>query len=273
MDAKNRTLKTKNRVSVVVVKYNSSSMISECLKSLNNNDSSCQEIIVIDNASSDQETTRQLKGKFSDVKFIANQRNIGYGAAVNQGVRLASADYIFFMNPDMVVPEGTIEKLISFMESHVDCGACSPYIQTPEKPWWYRWLFLSMPIDIARGRIEKRGSCYKVKFPLGCAVLVKRDFFLKELDGFDERFFLYYEDNDFGKRIRDCGKFNYIVLSAPIIHFHAKSSATIPKKELGKILAKSRWYFAKKHNLLALKIWCLIYSPIQRFFCWLVNRP
>ncbi len=271
MDTKDRTLKTKNKASVIVVTYNSSSVISECLRSLTNNDPSCQEIIVIDNASSDQETTRRLTERFPDVRFIANQKNIGYGAAVNQGARLASADYIFFMNPDVVIPKGTIEKLISFMESHADCGACSSLIQTPEKPWWYRWLFLSMPIDIARGRTGKRGSCYKAKFLLGCAVLVKRDFFLEELGGFDERFFLYYEDNDLGKRIRDCGKFNYTVLSASIIHFHAKSSTTIPIREKGEILTISRWYFAEKHNLWALKLWCKIYSPIQKFLCWLVN--
>lgn len=259
-------MKTKNRVSIVVVTYNSSSMISGCLESLNGC-SSLTEIIVIDNASIDQENTRRLAERFPKVKFIGNQENIGYSAAVNQGVKLASSEYAFFMNPDMIVIEGTIGKLIAFIESHPDCGTCAPYVQTPERPWWYRWLFLSMPIDVARGKIEKRGDCYKTKFPLGCAVLVRRYFFLKELGGLDESFFLYYEDNDLGKRIRDCGKFNYVVLSAPVIHFHAKSSAFISAKKKAEILAKSRWCFAKKHNLRALKIWYLIYAPIQRFLC------
>jgi len=68
---------------------------------------------------------------------------------------------------------------------------------------------------------------------------------LKKLGGFDERFFLFYEDNDLGKRIRDCGKFNYVVLSAEITHFQSKSTATMPIREKGRVLAKSRWYFAK----------------------------
>lgn len=264
-------MKTENgKISVVVVTYNSSQMITGCLESLTKSSSSHLEIIVIDNASSDQETTRQLTERFSGVRFIANQENIGYGAAVNQGARLASGEYVFFMNPDVIIPEGTIEKLVAFMESHSDCGACAPYILMPEKPWWYRWIFLRLPINLATGRIARRKDCYKAKFLLGCAVLVKRDFFLK-LGGFDERFFLYYEDDDFCRRIRDYGKSSYIVLSVSVIHFYGKSSATIPIREKGKILTKSRWYFAEKHNLRALKLWCKIYSPIQKFLCWLVN--
>lgn len=271
METKDRTLKTKNKVSVVMVTYNSSPVISECLKALTNGCSSCREVIVIDNASADQKISQQLVERFSGVKFIPNQKNIGYAAAVNQGIKLASGEYVFFMNPDVIIPEGTIEKLVVFMESHSDCGACSPYIQTPEKSWWFRWIFLRLPIDLAKGRIEKRGNYHKAKFLLGCAILVKRDFFLKELGGLDGRFFLYFEDDDLGKRISDCGKFNYIVLSAPAIHFHGKSSATIPIMEREKVLAESRWYFAKKHNLWVLKIWCLIYNPIRRSFWWLAS--
>lgn len=269
METKDRTLKTKNKVSVVVVTYNSSPVISACLISLTGN-SPCKETIVIDNASSDQEICQRLAVRFPSVNFVTNQRNVGYGAAVNQGARLAKGEYLFFMNPDMVIPEGTIEELVVFMESHPDCGACSPYIKTPEKPWWYSWIVLRTPIGLAMGVTRKGRDFYNVKFLLGCAVLVKRDFFL-QIGGFDEKFFLYYEDRDLGYRIRDKGKFNYVVFSAPVIHFYAKSSATLPIREKGEILAKSRWYFAKKHNLMALKIWCLIYTPIQRFLCWLVS--
>ncbi len=245
-------------------------MITGCLESLTKNSLSITEIIVIDNASKDQETSRRIVEKFSNAKFISNQKNIGYGAAVNQGVKSASGEYVFFMNPDVVLPEGTIEKLVTFMEEHSDCGACSPYIQTPEKPWWFRWLFLSMPIDLAMGKIAKRGYYYKAKFLLGCAILVKRDFFLK-LGGFDEKFFLYYEDNDFGERISGLGKSSYVILSAPADHFHGRSSATMPINKISRIFAESRWYFAKKHNLLLLKIRCFIYTPIQKFLCWLIS--
>lgn len=265
-------MKTQKKVSVVVVTYNSSSLISECLRFLISNDFSCQEIIVVDNASSDQETCRRLVEWFPKVSFIANQRNIGYAAAVNQGARLASGEHLFFMNPDVIIPEGTIEKLVAFMESHHQCGVCSPYIQTPNKPWWFRWIFLRMPIDVARGRAKKRRDYYVAKFLLGCAVMIKRDFFLK-LNGLDERFFLYFEDDDLGKRIRDQGKLNCVVLSASAIHLHGKSSATIPVAKREEILAKSRWDFAKKHNLLSLKIWCLIYNPLRRLFWWLASRP
>ena len=260
-----RTLK--NTVSVVVVTYNSSALIGECLKSL----SSCQEIkeiIVIDNASPDQAVSRVvITDNFSGVKFVANQKNIGYGAAVNQGARIAKGEHLFFMNPDVIVPHGTIEKLVAFMESHPDCGACSPYIQTPTKPWWYSWIVLRMPVAFAR---SSKKSPYKVKFLLACATLVKRDFFL-QLGGFDERFFLYYEDRDLGYRIREKGKFNYVVPSSSVIHFYGKSSATIPIEEKGKILTESRWYFAKKHNLRGLKLWSKIYSPIQKVLCWLAS--
>ena len=127
---KNSTLK--NKVSVVVVTYDSSSFIDACLTSLVYNNF-CREIIVIDNASRDQEDCRKKAERFSTVRFIANQINIGYSAAVNQGAKLISGEYLFFMNPDVLIPEGTVEKLVTFMESHTDCGSCSPYVKTPEK--------------------------------------------------------------------------------------------------------------------------------------------
>lgn len=257
----------KDKISVVVVTYNSSPFISECLKSLTSNRFSCPEIIVIDNASSDKEVCHQIAEKFPGVRFVQNEKNIGYGAALNQGAGMASGKYLFFINPDMIIPEGTTEKLSAFMESHPDCGACSPYIETPERSWLYRWLLFQMPIDVARRKIAGK-YCYKVKFLLGCAIFIERAFFLKELKGFDENFFLYYEDNDLGERIRACGKSNCVVLSASVIHFHGKSSAYLPRRKKGEILAKSRWYFAKKHNLWGLKIWYQIYTPLQRFLCW-----
>jgi len=110
-------------LSVIIVSYNSKTLLENCLFSLHNAMKELDgEIIVVDNNSSDR-SQEYLPQKFADVKFIFNDANLGFAKACNQGFKISSGDYALFLNPDTILSETCLKDCISFFESHTDAGA------------------------------------------------------------------------------------------------------------------------------------------------------
>ena len=110
------------RLAVVIVSYNTRRMIRRCLQSLQAFPPQCSHAIwVVDNASRDG-TVAMLRQEFPAVRLQANRRNLGYAAAVNQGLEAAGAEYTLVLNPDIVVRDGAVDQLVQFMDTHADAG-------------------------------------------------------------------------------------------------------------------------------------------------------
>ena len=110
------------KLSVIIVNYNVEYFLEQCLHSVVNAAKNYDtEIFVVDNNSVDG-SVAMVEEKFKSVKLIANKKNTGFSYANNQGIKQASGKYILLLNPDTVVEENTFEKVISFMDSHVDAG-------------------------------------------------------------------------------------------------------------------------------------------------------
>ena len=110
------------KVSVIIPTYNSLGTLTVCIKSILRQSLIPREIIVVDNNSIDN-SIGYLKPQFPGVRFLANDTNLGFAKACNQGLQLSSGKYILFLNPDTIVPEDCFEKCISFLCSHSDAGA------------------------------------------------------------------------------------------------------------------------------------------------------
>ncbi|MFQ5730120.1 MAG: glycosyltransferase family 2 protein [Waddliaceae bacterium] len=120
-------------VSIIIVNFNVWKMIESCLQSILHHCNGCSfEIIVVDNASTDCSATN-LPGMFPEIKFIANQKNVGFGAANNQGIILSKGEYILLLNPDTVLLEDPFPDLISFMAEHTDAGMISYRLLSGDK--------------------------------------------------------------------------------------------------------------------------------------------
>ena len=112
-------------LSVVIVNYNVKYFLEQCLCSVKKaitNTGADTEVIVIDNHSHDNSIS-YLSAFFPCVKFVANNENIGFTKACNQGYKLASGKYVLFLNPDTIVPEDCFSKCLSFFQAHKDAGA------------------------------------------------------------------------------------------------------------------------------------------------------
>lgn len=236
-------------VNIVLVNYNMKEEIDRCLSSLFNDvkDSGLQiNVVVVDNASTDG-SFDVIRKKFLEVKYLSQTKNLGFGAAQNIGLNSTEAKYHFILNPDTYFYPGeqTIKKLFDFMEKETKIGVIGPKILYPDGTLQfscYRFPTLWHPV-ISRTSFGTKGFGKKffnqlvmkdydhedrrpVDWIMGSAMFV-RGKALQEVGGFDERFWMYYEDSDLCRRFWEAGWSVYYVPQIIIEHVHARRSAGV----------------------------------------------
>ena len=230
-------------VSIIIVTYNSAKFIIRCLNSINKVTYKNKEIIIVDNSSTDN-TLKLITGY--RINLIKSDKNLGFGKASNLGAKMASGKYLFFLNPDTELTDNEVlDKLIYEMEKDKLLGAISPFGYKYEDGakryhsilYVNRYAMLPMiPIEMYKGRgysrrffgedeLNHNRNLLYVDCVQGSHLFVRRDLFNK-LNGFDERFFFYCEDNDLCLRIWKYGYKIAIVLDAEIYHYGGGSSSS-----------------------------------------------
>src|SRR5574337_484409 len=116
----------KMKVSIILVNYNSSALLRQCLRSIYEQTREIPfEIIVVDNASSDN--SRQIvRSEFSSVQLIESSVNLGFSRGNNLGASLAKGMYLLFLNTDTILFENSMKLLADFLDEHPDIGAVGP---------------------------------------------------------------------------------------------------------------------------------------------------
>ncbi|MBF0228841.1 MAG: glycosyltransferase family 2 protein [Desulfamplus sp.] len=197
--------------------------------------SSLSEILLVDNCSSDS-TVDFVQKHFPNVLITKNRKKMGYGANQNQNIAKAKGKFLLIMNPDMVLPPNLFNIMVKFMDDHKDagiatCKVCnldgsSQYLNKREPTIFdlfvrrffpnIRKIYLSKStntIQELHNTIVKRLDMYEMRdvgydkvvdvpFVSG-SFMFTRASLIKELNGFDERFFMYFEDVDLCKRVRN----------------------------------------------------------------------
>lgn len=226
------------RVSVIIVSYNAPCFLQLCLESVRASLRGLDgEVIVVDNASSEG-CAERVREHFPEVDLHVNEENRGFSVAVNQGVRQASGEYILILNPDSVLPEDAIGKVLDFADSQKDLGAVGcrfldgkgRFLPECKRNFpGFRSAMLKL-VGINRGyyadHLQEEGSG-EVEVLTGAFMLMRRALF-EQLNGFDEDFFMYGEDIDLSYRIRKAGYRNHYLGNIGIIHFKGESSLREP---------------------------------------------
>jgi GT2 family glycosyltransferase len=251
-------------LSVIIVSYNTSSLLRSCLRSVYAETQTDLEVVVVDNASVDG-SAEMVSDEFPDVKVIALTENIGFGRAANLGVAASGGGYIILLNPDTVVLDGALDRLVAFTEDHPETGLCGGRTLSPDgsldpRSCWagptlwsvfcfatglstaFRTRQLFDPESMGRWA---RDSVRTVDIVTGCLLAAPRAVW-DELGGFNERFFMYGEDADLSLRAAAAGYRPTITPDATIIHVvGASSGSDSDKKKLllaGKVtLLQERW--------------------------------
>jgi len=244
-------------VSVIIVTWNSEKEISNCLSSLRND----LEVIVVDNCSQDR-TKEIVRKRFPNVKLLENPSNLGFAEANNRGIRVAKGEYILLLNPDTVVREGSIEKMVEFMNTHPDVGVIGPKLlnrdgsiqpSCREFPSYKNILFelTGIPRVFPRLSLWRMGyfnhnTLREVDQPMGACLLIRRDL-LREIGGFDETFPIFMNDVDLCYRIKNRGWKVLFFPEAEVFHFKGKSTQRLKARKI--IIAhRSLYQYFKKHK-------------------------
>jgi len=251
-------------LSIIIISYNTEKITIDCLKSIIEslkNSSLKYEIIVVDNASKDNSVSSvkklksEIKNRNLKINLIENKKNIGFGPANNQAVKLAKSDYLLLLNSDISVLNAAIEKLYNFYKQNeklfnflggkllnkngTSQSSCGPMYTLP---MIFAHLFL-------RGDYWglTRYSPNKIKevdWISGACILTKKEYFEK-LGGFDEKIFMYMEEIDLFYRAKKQGFKVFFYPEAQFIHLGSRSSGgrTYPIIQVYRGLI----YFYKKH--------------------------
>lgn len=252
-------------LSIIIVNHNSTKYMKRAAASLLNHLNDLKfEIIVVDNSSQPIEQ-KEAKEYFSKEHFIfLSVPNKGFGAANNSGAKIAEGKILFFLNPDTLIVDDSISKLLKVLEANKKIGALSPLIFGADgKSLQYHFYgnFLSLHGIILKKwqgkEIDLNQDINYVDMVTGASLMIKKDLFNK-VGGFDENFFMYAEDDDLCRRIQNLGYKNAVYTKAKIIHFEGKSSSGRDKKLM---YYRSQNYYWRKH-------YGLVQAVLMRIIRW-----
>ena len=255
----------KTKVSIIIVHYKVKRKLVLCLKSIEKNKPKFSfEVIVVDNGEKEP-VGEELKNKFSWVSYI-KCKNLGFGAGNNLGVKSAKGKYLLFLNPDTEVLPGSIDVLTKFLEKEKRAGIVAPLLLDKHNKirelqgsaklsplsaiFSLSFINKIIPANpFAKSYFLKdwnKRSLKEVDVVPGSCTLVRRDVF-EQVGGFDESFFLYFEESDFCKRVKELGWKIFINPKGSVIHYGGASTNMEKKVKIEKIFRESRRLYFRKH--------------------------
>lgn len=268
--------------SFVILTYNSEKTIKDCVQSVIDKTRDIErEIILVDNDSKDN-TVKLLRSEFEDtITIIENKKNTGFSGGMNVGLKKATGDLLIMLNPDAHIKEIDFTAVEKRFEKE-GIGVVAPKIVWPDGtlqpsfgfyPTRLRLLlhFSKLQRLLPNGFLVYNNKWNKhfykalsqVDWASGCSLIIPKTI-LEEIDYFDENFFLYVEDVDLCKRIKDKGY--SIVVDPSIVISHILQASV--KEDLGKNLEfqkESFEYFFKKHYNKNVKgLMTFIYALIKK---------
>jgi len=222
-------------LSIIIVSYRGRKRLSKCLDALDRftGKNYSTEVIIVDNRSDDNEIDI-FKERYPKFRFVLNSINGGYANGCNLGAKLAEGEFLLFLNPDTVVSESELEKLLSLAKQNAaytilscrqinekgkECITSGPFPEFYNLTGFQRAIF--------RGLMPGAQSLTPdVSFPdwiSGSVVLIMRKIF-NNLNGFDEDFWMYFEDVDLCKRVSNSGGKVVFCKDITVEHNHGGSS-------------------------------------------------
>ena len=258
---------SEHNLSIIIVTIKSDQVIHQCIRSINNNN---VPIIVVEN-SSDSNFTQALERKYKNIKCILSNENLGMGSGNNIGIKAAQTDYVFVINPDVVLDNNALNELLIASKSLPDFSILSP-ISSNKNVLNYGYF------NEKKNNAENQKP-FNVDWVDGCTMLLNKKKLNKEAY-FDENFFMYLESTDLCKRTTNKGGSIFVVPKAKMIH---QGANTIDMKYKEEIEYSRNWhwiwskfYFNKKHFGLfkAIKqgVLTCFFSILKSFLYLLINN-
>lgn len=236
-----------DKLSIISVSYNSEEFIEKFVKSVLKFKPKSSELIILDNGSSDN-TVDLLKKFGGQIILIESSENLGFSKGNNRAAKEATGEYLFFLNPDTEVSSNIFDELLDFYEESNDAGIVAPKLvmadgktQSSVKKVPTVWgAFEEFVLGVRNAYSQytpKAEEAVEVDVVYGAAILISKEIF-DSLGGFDEKYFLYYEDVDLCDRVRNSGKKVYYYPKVFVKHLVGATKSLRNKYQLNSESAK-----------------------------------
>lgn len=253
--------------SIIIVSYNTKNLLIKCIDSILKYEKNI-EIIIVDNNSSDG-TSNYIKNNYPQIVLIENNSNKGFAQANNQGIKVAKSEYILLLNSDTELISSTISELMQFMNKS-NIGAIVPQLLNPDlsiqasvfelptvmrvfRQYWFNKLYNQEKY------VPKTHNGYSLVESAVMAVMMLRKDVINKVGLLDERYFMYYEDLEYCRRLQIYGFQIIYTDTVQVIHHHGASGSNdssswkrlIPSSKLyhGYINHYLIYLIIKLHNL------------------------
>lgn len=252
------------QLSVVIVNWNTSSLLKACLESIYRSTPDFDfEVFVVDNASADFNEA-EFHSMFPHANFIVNKDNLGYAEGNNQALKLAKGDYLLLLNPDTELRNDTLSSLVDFMDAHKEAAAAGCRLVRPDGsvdrscrsfpgPWPVATELFRLSRLFPKSRLfgEYRMTWFtydyetEVDQPMGsCLILSGKS--LREIGLFDQDFPIFFNEVDWCYRAKQAGWKIYFTPATEVIH-HGGASTKQVKKPMRRESHRSLARFYRKH--------------------------
>jgi GT2 family glycosyltransferase len=234
-------------IDIVMVNYNSTPFALKSIESIKEKaNGTVSSIVVVDNGSCDN--PERISHRFSDVQFLPFKENLGFSKAINLATRECKSDYLAIFNPDTILLNDFFEEVLEYLKENREVGVVGPRIfetdgkvQGSARRFPTIWSFAfgrKSPLTrlFPNNRISRREFlCFcedrdqeiEVDWVSGACMVLRREAY-EAVGGFDDTFFLYWEDTDLCKRIKETGRKIVYYPKAEIEHIVGMSSITRP---------------------------------------------
>jgi len=233
------------KLSIVVVNWNTREFLLAALESIRRKPPDAEyEIIVVDNGSTDG-SAEGVSQQYSDVRLIANKENIGYARGNNQGIKASRGEYVLLLNPDVVIPEGALNRAVNIMEAEPEVGVLAARLVHPDgrvqqsvrgfpSPWSVFCDVMGLSRLFPRSRLLASyrmpwfdyGRRSDVEQPMGTFLMIRRSV-LETVGLLDERFPIFFNDVDWCYRARRAGCRIVYDPSVTVIHYGGASTRLV----------------------------------------------
>lgn len=275
-------------LSLIIVNWNVCELLRRCLASIELNRGNLSlEVIVVDNASSDESVTL-VEQEFPQVRLIASKENLGYTGGNNLGVKQAQGRYLLILNPDTEIVGNALQQMVVYLDEHPEVGVVGPQLLYPDGsiqssrrrfPQLMMAFFLGTPLSWRWFPDNKLAHLYNVAdksdheiqpvdWLVGAALMIRREAW-QTVGPFDEEYFMYFEEVDWCRRCQRAGWGIHYLPTAQIIHHEHKSANKVPVANQIRLYRSRVRYFRKYFGL----GWAtLIHLFLLLNFAWLLTE-
>ena len=276
-------------VAVLIVNFHVYDGLERALSSLGG----AEDVVVFDQASEAAAAAR-VRALHPAVRWITSEQNVGFAAGVNRAAGLTTARYLLLLNPDAVVGDGAVAALAGWLDAHPDCGIVGPRVLDPDGAVQASarrfpnaltaiagrstWLSRRFPNNwlTSRNLVAREATApTRVDWLAGSCVMIRRELF-DRLGGFDERFFLYWEDTDLAWRARSLGYHCTYLPTVRVHHVGGQSAHHAPERSIREFHRSAYLYFVKTTGLTgrlyAPAVWLALRLRAEWRVWWFVRR-